>query len=180
MSTSTAPRFTVRLDSIAGLAAAISEQLLQVRRIFLHRRAPKDARVHQIHRNIACGRANPLFLLLACSFADLEDGASIGAVTRPYESAIAALQERYQERAMRSPAGPVPLFAVMRQETRAQAQLDDAQLRVLENPDSAEALEAVDCASTVYEESLRRVQAAIRAQRARLALGAVHLGRTVQ
>src|SRR4051812_16978508 len=128
MSTSTAPRFSVRLDSIAGIAAAISEQLLQVRRVFLKRRAPKDARVHQIQRNIACGRANPFLLLLASSFADLEEGAPIGAVTRPYLSAIAALEERSRDRAMAT--APLPLFAVMRQETRAQAQLDDAQLRV--------------------------------------------------
>lgn len=169
MSTSTAARLTVRLSSIAAIAAAISEQLLQVRRLHLRRRAPKDDRVHQIRRNIACGRANPLLLLLATSFADLEDGAPIAAVLRPYQSAIATLEERHHERASVTPPAPLPLLSVMRRETRAQAQLDEAQLRVLENPDSVEALEAADCALDAYDEEARKLRQQILMRRTRLA-----------
>lgn len=167
----TTPRLVaVGLDALEALAAAIAEQLLQVRRVHLKNRAPRARRLHQLRRDVACGRAKPWHMLLALSFTDLEDGAPLSAVVRPYQSAIAALEERAR-RISRTPAGTPSPVGFMRRETRAQAKLDDAQWTAREHPDSPEALEALDRAWTEYLAESTPMIAWARARRAELLMG---------
>jgi hypothetical protein len=59
---------------IAQLAALLREQLLQARRIYLRNRAPKSPYVHQLRRKVSAEQTRTFEILLAISFADIDDG----------------------------------------------------------------------------------------------------------
>lgn len=162
--------------TIAALAEGIREQLLQVRRVLLKGRAPRNRRVHQLRRDIACGKARPVEMLLTLSAADLEDGASIESVCQPYDSAVATLREL----AARRETTPMPMLTAIRRETRAQAALDEAEFTVLDAVSDSDISNDAAALADAEERALRQLAetqtfiSAVRDARARLRVRNAH------
>lgn len=165
MRTSTIPFASVR-QMAHDAAGAVTALLMYPRDKALHGRAPRDPQTHQRRRNIACGRATPAAMLLEQSFTDLMDGASVAQVTEPYRLCIAIL-EASASRGCRVPTNVASLLPVMLRETRAQAALDEAQARVLANPDDPAALAAVLECSAAYDAAQLAVEESVRSRLAR-------------
>jgi len=160
------------VTNVAQIARDLVEQFLEPRRGYLKGRAPRSRYQHQLRRDIACGKAKPIDMILALSTADLDDGVPLSLVTQPYYAAIAALGELAMARDPR-PAlvlSGAPLLPLVQRETRAQALLDAAENEVLAHPDSLEAHDRCLSAAARYDDDMDRLVQAIRARRARLAL----------
>lgn len=148
-------------------ARLITTVLLQPRRIHLKGRAPKDPRVHQLRRDINREHAKPAEMILRIQLADLDDGAPLASVLRFHEAAIVLLREYHDAR--RDPnAGGKPLCPIMRVETKLQYRVDDAQQRVLDDPNDVEALEALEIAWAPYQEQGAKMVDAVRERRLQL------------
>ena len=159
-------RATTRADA-EQFAAQLTEALLQPRRILLHKRPDRDVRDYQLRRDIACERAKPAEMVLRLQLSDLADGVPLSAVLRYHEAAIAMLTELAAAR----PQTPAPqVLPALQRETRAQAQLDEAQHEFLANPDSLEAAARLLTASEQYD---REQDAMVRMVRERAARSAV-------
>src|SRR4051812_6305570 len=68
-----------RPAQIAAAARMLVEQLLQPRRVYLKGKAPKSPYVHQLVRDLrstldGAPRKKPMEMVLAISFADIDDG----------------------------------------------------------------------------------------------------------
>lgn len=157
-----------RLDvTVESLAEDVTELLLQRRRVFLKHRAPSDKRDHQLRRDIACGKAKPVEMLLRVSLSDLEDGLSLAAAIRPYQAIIDMLTARAAERRF---TDLPPLLPVVQRETRAQAALDEAQHEILATPESIAAMDRVLDASVRYDREQDAMVRVVRERRARSAV----------
>lgn len=151
--------------TIAELAADLTELLLQPRRIHLRHRAPRRRSDHQLRRDVACGKAKPVEMLLRLEVADLQDGAPLAAVLRFHEAAIVVLRE-LAATLEATTAAPALLTASLR-ETRAQASLDEAQQVLLAEPDSVRAMDRVLAASEQYDREQEAMVRTVRERRAR-------------
>lgn len=119
----------------SAVAQELTDMLLQPREEYLKHRAPRSDYVHDIRRKIKALVARPIAMLLAVSFADLDDGVALSIVTQPYDGMIAILRAHAARRARRS---GIPweqrVHRVIERETIAQGKLDVAQGRVNANP----------------------------------------------
>lgn len=152
-----------------SLIDALREQLLQPRRTYLRHRAPRSKYVAQLRRDIARGQCKPIAMLMAVMLADVEDGVPASLVTQWLESAKALVEAQAVERQRTAPV-PVSLLPLHRRETRAQAALDEAQLRALAEPDNADALEEVAEKAAEYDAAESTLLSAVRQRWARLTM----------
>lgn len=151
---------------IQEVAALLTELVRQPRRLHLRGRAPGDAQDYATIRNIWCGRARPIAMLLMHQLWDLHDGAPVEAVVRPLEAWIALLRE-YAGALPEPPAGVADLLAVIQRETRAQAALDGAEHALLAQPDSEAAADRLIAASEQYDREQEAMVRTVRERRAR-------------
>lgn len=157
---STQRRITVELQE---LAHAIVEQLLEVRDIDLKHRAPKCDYTHQLRRDIKRGQVIPVHMLLALSFADLDDGASFSRVAGPYETAIALLKEHARHRdAERGGRLSPSLLPVIVREMRREAIEREDEARVIADENSPAALRQLLRDSALERETQDRRDGEIR------------------
>lgn len=162
-------------DRIESLAADLRTQWLQPREVFLKGRAPRDRKLHQRRRDIACAKARPFEMLIAGSIADLRDGAPLSAVAAPYLALAAVLAEidaQLHADRVALIGDPRGFLRLVQTENRLQAERDAAERELLADPSSAEAHDRALLASAAYEEANDRLIAAVRAGRARLTAGA--------
>ena len=141
-------------------ADALTKQLLDGRELLpkaANNRAPlpRDPSVAHTRHGMRYGKCLPFHHLLAVVRADLEDGVPFSTVIAPFRQLQHAIEvmavDACHERAER----PIP--AVCRQETKAQARLDLAQLRVVESPESQEALADVLAEAAGYQTVLEEL-----------------------
>jgi hypothetical protein len=99
--------------------------------------APSSAKAAQIRKDMRQGVSREWARLLEVSRCDAEDGVAPDQVEAPYWLAIAAIRHAARIRSER------PVLAISRNETRTEAPLNLAQLRLAESPACAEALQAV-------------------------------------
>lgn len=156
------------VTSIAHIAALITDQLLQPRRCFLKHRRPKSTYVHQLRRDIACGKAHPVEMLLAISNADLEEHVPIELVLQAYYSAIAELTERAQQINGNRARGDAPLLPLIQRETRLEAEFNAAENELLAKPDDVAVIDRVLTVSAEYDDAQDKLAASLREKRARL------------
>jgi hypothetical protein len=160
---------------IAQLAALLREQLLQARRIYLRNRAPKSPYVHQLRRKVSAEQTRTFEILLAISFADIDDGIAPSIAAQPYLSVVAMIEERAQARALsrgEPMIGPDPLALVDR-ESAAQAAKDSAERAFIAAPMSPETLQRVLDADAAYHAVNERLVSVVRSRLARVQLQAV-------
>lgn len=130
---------TVRLVCVTAhdAAEAATDVLLAVRKSRLKNRAPRHRYVHQLRRKLACRASIPFHQLAVLSFADLQDGASLADVRRPYEELLARLDAE-AVRVARIPRDVE--VALHRAEERANHALNDVQILHMERPDCPDVL----------------------------------------
>lgn len=150
----------------APLATRITRALLDGRRKWLHAKTPRSRYVRDVRVGISCGRSRPVEKLLAVSLADVQDGVPLAVATKPYQDIIDALTATSAAREAR-PLAALPLLV---SETRAQAALDEAQLRLAASPTDAAAMDEVLARDAEYRAAEDRYATAVRLQRAALQL----------
>jgi hypothetical protein len=161
------PTSTIAVPSVRVLAheaAAEVTALLLYWRDAIAKRAPRDKQVHDSRRKIACGQAIPAEMLLVQSLTDLADGAPLALVAEPYRYILTML-EHAADRGGQVPANVASLLPLHVRETRAQYALDEAQARVLANPDDPEALADAERQSAVYDAAQEAYAAGVRRRR---------------
>jgi hypothetical protein len=156
-----------------GLARAVTEQLLQPRRVYLHRKAPRSAYVHSLRRKMASGAVQPVFMLLSAAMADLEDGIPLPLVLQAWHSAIAVLTEYANTLPATRTTDVLPierLLPLVQRENRMQAEKDAAERHLIANPESVDAHDRLLAADALYDSENDRLVAAVRARRGFLTL----------
>lgn len=100
-------------------------------------KAPSSEAAAQVLKEMGQGRSREWARLMTVARCNMHDGVDVEVVVAPFLLAVAALRQDAKPRTDR------PLAVVQRLETKAQAALDLAQLRLAESPESIAAHEAV-------------------------------------
>jgi hypothetical protein len=156
--------------TLQDLAKVLTAQLLGVRETFLGSRAPKNERVHQLRRDLAGDRKKSIERTLAIEFSDIDDGAPAAAVNAWHYSAIALNEARAMERAAQRNARliGVPYLRLIQNENRVQAERDEVERELIDNPECAEVHDRFLATSARYEIVNNPLVHAVRENRARL------------
>jgi hypothetical protein len=161
-------RTELHASVMAGvLAREATRLLLDPRETVLGKRAPRDRRIHQTRRKIACGQATPFEMVILQSLTDLADGVPAQLAARPYLNIARALL------LLAAPprvVAAVPPLALVQHETRAEHAMNEAQHAVLANPDCPAALETYLARSAEYDAAQERMDAWALERRQRLTL----------
>lgn len=163
-------RSTTGQDTVANnlrtTAETITTQLLDGRQLLpsaANGRPPLPADPHVAHTMHAMrnARSTPVYALLSVAKANLEDGvpySEVIAAFRAMERAVEVLALSHEARKRVIADRPIP--TIMHRETKAQARLDLAQLKLAESPESAEALADVLAEARRYEETFTELTTA--------------------
>lgn len=122
----------VGVAAVENVAEALVRRLLEPREKRLHGRAPRSKYVHQLRRDMACGRSKALVMVVSVLFADLEEGLPLEAVLPFVDELRDALTVR---------AKPMPytstktLRALLLAEARAQGERDVLEVELQFAPD---------------------------------------------
>lgn len=156
--------------TLQDLAKVLTTQLLDVRDDFLGGRAPKNPRVHQLQRDLAGDRKKAIERTLAIEFALVDDGAPPAAVNAWHYSAIALNEARAMERATQRHARivGVPYLRLIQNENRVQAERDEVERELIDNPECPDVHDRFLVTSARYEIVNNPLVHAVRENRARL------------
>jgi hypothetical protein len=128
--------------SIDPIAMDLVQLWCQPRHDYLKKKESRITYVCDVFKKVRNGIAKPFHMLLAGSFADIDDGAPVTLVVQSYEAAIALIRERAARRArLRGDGMPfdVRLRGLIDRETKAQCKVDVWQFRVCACPGDIEA-----------------------------------------
>lgn len=155
------------------LANALNSELLNNRRKYLNHRRPKSRYVDSLRRDMACGKVRPMRMILAVALADCEESdMPIGVVAGVFEK-MANLLKAYAKEARQDQALGVTapsLLPLMLRAQRAEAVENEHELRVMDAPDSIEAIDGLLAASAVERDAEDRRNADLMERRAKLTL----------
>lgn len=153
-----------------ALAEPITEDFLDPRRTILKGRAPRWAYAHEIRRKLAAKVIKPIVMLLALTFADVDDNLPLEIVLRPWLSIIALITEACERRDRRRAGHVGSVLPLVQRESRAAGELRQAENELLAHPDSPSAQARVVETAAADDAEQDRLVAAIRAQVADSAL----------
>lgn len=150
---------------IAPVAEGLVELWGQPRRHYLAKRQPRSAAVAEVRKKILAYIAKPFHMLIAGSFADIEDGAPLHVVLAPWYAAIGEIRVKAAQRAEKRGASVFSrMNALMLRETTAQSELDKAQLMYAANPADRASLVTLSVAMRSYDAIHDEMQALIAEQ----------------
>lgn len=146
-----ADRSVSLLVEVDALEMPIVALFGQPRRHWLRARESRVAYVRDTSKKLRNAVVHPVRMLLACAFADLDDGAPLAAVLQPWYAVIDLLRARWAVR-MRTKGQSWELryALVTDRETDAESKLTKAQMRARANPNDPEALREQRAAMREY------------------------------
>jgi hypothetical protein len=128
---------TAVVDAMVRVQLEMREQAGLPKAANGHTIAPSDPGVAQILKDMGQGGSKEYARLYRVALCNLKDGVPLDQVEKPILLLLAAIRAEASTRTDR------PISPLMRDETRCQAKLDLAQLKLAESPESIEAHEAV-------------------------------------
>lgn len=147
---------------IAPVAESLVELWAQPRRHWLRKREPRLAHVRDARKKILAYIAKPFHMLVAGSFADIDDGAPLSVVLQPYYAVIEVLRARSSARAAaKGQPWELRYALISARETDAEAKLTKVQMKVAANPNDLAALLEKRIAMREYRGILDEMEALI-------------------
>ena len=147
---------------IVPIAEGLVELWLLPRRHWLRKRESRIAYVRDVRKKIASHFTKPFHMLLAGSFADVDDGAPLNVVLQPWYAAVGEIRVRAAKReAAKGTPWRLRFNAAQLREQTADHELDAAQLRAAANIDDVAMLRMLLAKIREYKPVMEDMEALI-------------------